>query len=473
MATLLGAAVLLSGFRPPDGGLAIAADEVAGVELAQADAAKRKARKERMNKPRAKSTVRKRKNASFDLTYVPNTTRMLYGMRPAALAGVKGFQPLVGMFEPIIDSNKSGIELKQFDQFMVILFTSKPEEPFGRHSLLAVKTTKPVSFDKFIAWVGGGRPLVEKEVAGSKYSVNEHGRAFYTPDDRNLLWSSDDAIRSLIEQAKDGAGSPKWSKQFDSVSTNQLSFAVDMEAVQSPMVQSRFGGGPGPNPGLAAFSPLWEKTTVTVAGVQFGNESTATVSAWCRNAEDAKQVQRTLQSLIPLGQNMLSGQKSQLPKMPESMRGQISALTGFLEKLLDDVKVETTPTDNGALVTLQVEAAAATIPLMVGLTLPVIQSARASARRAQSSNNMKQLGLAMHNYHNIHKEFPAAVMTARRNTHGELLCYPILIRSRSTTRTTSPNRGTAKIIAKCSSGCRIRSDIRMKVLELRQVRTSF
>jgi hypothetical protein len=50
--------------------------------------------------------------------------------------------------------------------------------------------------------------------------------------------------------------------------------------------------------------------------------------------------------------------------------------------------------------------------MMIGLTLPAIQSARSAARRAQSSNNLKQLALAMHNYHSVHKKFPAAVMTA-------------------------------------------------------------
>jgi hypothetical protein len=149
---------------------------------------------------------------------------------------------------------------------------------------------------------------------------------------------------------------------------------------------------------------LWEKTTVT--SVQFGNESAATVSAWCSNAEDEKQVQRTIQSLIPLRQNMLAGQKSQLPKLPESMRGQVSALISFLEKLLDDVKVETTPTDDGAVVSLRIETEAAAIPMMVGLTLPAIHAARMAARRTQSTNNLKQLGRAMHNYHAVHKNFP-------------------------------------------------------------------
>eukprot|EP00913_Durusdinium_trenchii_P013357 g12538.t1 len=77
-----------------------------------------------------------------------------------------------------------------------------------------------------------------------------------------------------------------------------------------------------------------------------------------------------------------------------------------LIKPIDSIRKMLTPKVDGSRLTISIDAKGEKFQSMLAMFAVPVSQARASAQRASSTNNLKQIGIALHNFHDVHKSFP-------------------------------------------------------------------
>lgn len=122
-----------------------------------------------------------------------------------------------------------------------------------------------------------------------------------------------------------------------------------------------------------------------------------------------------MNAALTLGRNMFKQVSEAAAAAPPSERAMLTSLIAYGDELLTQAKIER----KGSMVSART-ATKADLRQLVQVALPALLAARTAAARAQSANNLKQLALAMHNYHDVNGRFPPAVVVGPdgKTTHS-------------------------------------------------------
>jgi hypothetical protein len=147
-----------------------------------------------------------------------------------------------------------------------------------------------------------------------------------------------------------------------------------------------------------------------------GASHTMGVELICKDEEAANQARQILERSIKVGRAQLIAAASQNirgeGRMPAAQLAYLTRIANFVVG-----KIRPLQENDRVVVRVTADIPLATTGVLVGLLLPAVQAAREAARRMTASNHLKQIGLAVHNYHAAYKKIPGPI----RDKNGKAL----------------------------------------------------
>lgn len=221
---------------------------------------------------------------------------------------------------------------------------------------------------------------------------------------RTLLIGTEPLLREMI--ADEGGDSPLRQMLGNLPMRNDVTAVLAVGPLRELVKQFTAQAPPLPPP-LQGLLEIPDQLETVIVAVNLSRERLSGIKLIATDDDAAQRLETALQQGLGFAKQMLLGQMLQAMADEDGDASQ-QAMQRYLIRLANTIEARLQPARTGNQLVITLSADYATSGVLVGLLLPAVQSARGAARRAQSLNNLKQLALAMHNYHDTFRSFPAA-----------------------------------------------------------------
>ena len=346
----------------------------------------------------------------FRIDFVPSNALGVIAIRPADILAQNSMQPIRKLIEQEKSQNRNieviGLEPAEIKTVTVIFLapdskiTREQDMNYATVIQLNRKIDRKTVLKKF-----SNKKLIEENYDGKTYhkvAANYGASLLFLNNDTLVIAENEKAMQQVIDTLHNG-GALRWKKQWKAVETDSVAGMIDMRVARAIVGDEQARVAAANAPMLGIISPIWENTDVASFGMTIDQKFS--IRATLSQEKDGDSVKETLDALLTLAKNMRSQMKRGASGNDVQERLAMMSLMNVAEKILNTTKV----TQKGEDVTLTAALPDDSGIQMVALLVPAIMQSREAARRSMGKNNLKQIILAFHNYHDVHKHFPPAV----------------------------------------------------------------
>lgn len=229
-------------------------------------------------------------------------------------------------------------------------------------------------------------------------------------DERTILAAPPEELREML--AGHQTGSPLLDRLKKVDASDAITAVIALEPVRGPIQIGMTQLPPLPPP-LQPFLEIPDLLTAIETHVRVAPELELSLVLEGRDADAAAKLAGLVDQAFALGNQYVDGRLVALAEAEAS--AEEVAAANYTKRMLKTGNEMLERKQQNERLALTVRGDAALMPatsgVLIGMLLPAVQAARDAARRSQSMNNLKQIGLAMHNYADVFKKFPRSNYT--------------------------------------------------------------
>ncbi len=340
----------------------------------------------------------------FLTKYVPQNAEVIVAVRPGEVLA----HPIAKIFMdamaaeggPLHMAKKAGIDVEKFEQLIAsgslataTDSTPRPQGVFVARYAEAGKIQTLLPKDKSVG-------IVESVAL---FEAPMPGVVWGEIDSKTIIIGSPLEVTKSLSATRVSALAAR--KSWEKVKSSPIAIIVKSEAIRSARkLESTKPGTPQAEfrdafAAIEMAAPIWEDSDAMSLGIDLPGDVKANFHVESGSDTQAKDVSGTISAIATLGRNWL---RSQLETNKQLEPAQIVLVELARDTLMNMKVLNEGSSTQATLVLADKGKIAAMLPGFLG-------SARKAAEQQASANNLKQIMLALHNYHDTYGKFPPAI----------------------------------------------------------------